>query len=131
MIIMICGSVGSTGASKILKMTKFLERNGYQIIKQFDNGDRNYYHIHDFRSRKELSKKIVRHDIALIKKSDVVIILPEPSFGASIEMFLAKIKKKKVILYSDRPMPSPWPIAFSDRIVKSRKALIELLQQIS
>ena len=127
---MVCGPIGDRGARRILKMIEFLERSGFQIIKQLSKGREDYSHIRDFRRRKQLAHKIIQHDFSCIKKADVFIILPEPSFGAAIEMFLAKKLKKKVILFSDKPMSSPWPIKFSDFVITNKNDLVTILNRM-
>lgn len=131
MQIMVCGPVGSIGTSRITEMMKFLEDNGFQPVRQFVKGKSDYSTIKDFRKRKNLANKIIMHDLQIIKKSDVLIVLPEPSFGASIEMYVAKSLKKKIILFSNKPIASPWPVRFSDIIVTNKKDLINHLQKIS
>jgi len=126
MKIMVCGPIGGVGIDKILEMREFLEREGFETIKQFSKGQ-DYSKIHDFRKKTTLVKKIIKHDLDCIKKADVLVVLPEPSFGASIEMFVAKNAKKKVILFSSKPVPSPWPVGFSDIVVTSKKELIRKL----
>ena len=131
MQIMVCGPVGGIGTSKINEIMKFLEDNGFQPVRQFVKRKSDYSKIKDFRKRKDLAHKIIMHDLQVIKKSDVLIVLPEPSFGASIEMYVAKSLKKKIILFSNKPIPSPWPVRFSDIIVTNKKDLINHLQKIS
>ncbi len=126
---MICGSMRGVGITKILKMREFLEKRGFETVKQFSRG-KDYSHIRDFRKKSVLVKNIIKHDLACIKKADVLIILPEPSFGTSIEMFVAKNAKKKVILFSNKPVPSPWPIGFSDMVITSKNELVEKLHEI-
>lgn len=77
-----------------------------------------------------LVKKIIKHDLDCVKKADVLVVLPDPSFGASIEMFVAKNAKKKVILFSSKPVPSPWPVGFSDVVATSKNELIRKLHRI-
>ena len=127
---MVCGPIGDRGIRRILKMIEFLEKNGFQTIKQFSKAKEDYSHIHDFRRKKELAQKIIRHDYSCVKKADVFVVLPEPSFGAAIEMFLAKKLKKKVILFSDKPMSSPWPIKFSDFVITNKNDLVTILNRI-
>ncbi len=69
------------------------------------------------------------HDLELIKKSDMLIVLPDPSFGASIEMHVAKSLKKKIILFANKPVPSPWPVGYSDTIITNKKDLVDYLQK--
>lgn len=126
MKIMVCGPIGGVGIDKIFEVREFLEKEGFETVKQFSKG-KDYSNIHDFRKKTTLVKNIIKHDMECIKKSDVIIVLPEPSFGASIEMFVGKNAKKKVILFSSKPVPSPWPIGFSDFIVTSKKELVRKL----
>lgn len=129
MRIMVCGSMRGVGISRILRMREFLEKKGFETVKQFSKG-KDYSHIRDFREKTMLVKNIIKHDLACIKKADVLIVLPEPSFGTSIEMFVAKNAKKKVILFSNKPVPSPWPIGFSDMVVTSKNELVSKLHEI-
>lgn len=126
---MVCGPIGGVGIGKILQMRDFLESKGFETVKQFSTG-KDYSHIRDFRKRTKLVKKIISHDFECIKKADVLVVLPEPSFGASIEMYVAKCWKKKIILFSDKPVSSPWPVGFSDFVVTSRIELVRRLKKI-
>jgi len=126
---MVCGPIGGIGIDKISEMREFLESEGFDIIKQFSKG-KDYSNIRDFREKTTLVKNIIKHDLDCVKKADVLIVLPEPSFGASIEMFIAKNAKKKVILFSSKSVPSPWPIRFSDFVVTSKKELIGKLHEM-
>ena len=49
---------------------------------------------------------------------------------AAIEMFVAKKSGKKVILFAKDPIPTPWPINYSDYRVKNEDELIELLNKL-
>ena len=126
---MVCGPIGGVGTNKILEMREFLENKGFETVKQFSKGN-DYSNIRDFRKKTMLVKKIIKHDLDCIKKADVLVVLPEPSFGASIEMFVAKNAKKKVILFSSKPVPSPWPVGFSDVVVTSKNELVRKLHKI-
>ena len=129
MKIMVCGPIGGVGLDKIMKMQEFLESKGFDTVKQFSKG-KDYSNIHDFRKKTTLVKKIIKHDLECIQKADVLVVLPEPSFGASIEMFIAKNEKKKVILFSSRPVSSPWPVGFSDAVATSRSELVRKLHKM-
>lgn len=130
MKIMVCGSMKGNGITKILKMRKFLEEKGFETIKQFSKG-KDYSNIHDFREKTILAKNIIKHDLACIKKADVLVVLPEPSFGTSIEMFVAKNAKKKIILFSSKPVSSPWPIGFSDIVITNKNDLVRKLHEMA
>lgn len=126
---MVCGPIGGVGIDKILQMREFLENKGFETVKQFAKG-KDYSSISDFRKKTTLVKNIIKHDLACIKKADILVVLPEPSFGASIEMYVAKSSKKKVILFSEKPVPSPWPVGFSDVIATSKNDLIRKLHRM-
>jgi hypothetical protein len=129
MKIMVCGPIGDTGITRILKMQKFLEDSGFEIVKQFSmNND--YSHIHDFRRKQEIVKRIIDQDLKCVKRSDILVVLSKPSFGSSIEMFTGKNSGKKIILFSRKSVPSPWPIGFSDIIVTNRKELVRKLHEM-
>jgi hypothetical protein len=90
-----------------------------------------YSDITDFRNKENLSRQIVNHDLRYIKKTDVIVVIGNgPSYGAAIEMFVAKKSGKKVILFAKDPIPTPWPINFSDYRVKNEDELIELLHKL-
>ncbi|MCV0401819.1 MAG: nucleoside 2-deoxyribosyltransferase [Nitrosopumilus sp.] len=72
----------------------------------------------------------MEHDLEFVKKADVLIILVDmPSFGTAIESFVAKNEGKKIILFSPNPLPTPWPLYFSDFHVKSKAELLETLKK--
>ena len=127
---MVCGSIGYGGLSKIKKIQSLLKENGFtvvdQIFKEVVCSD-----IKDFRNEKKLSEKVVKHDLDCVKKSEVIVVIADaPSYGTAVEIFVAKGLGKKVILFSEREIPTPWPIAFSDYIVNSYKELILCLEGI-
>ena len=47
-----------------------------------------------------------------------------------IEMAKAKEAGKTIILYSPEPIPTPWPIHFSDHVVSSHEEMIEILSNL-
>jgi hypothetical protein len=44
-------------------------------------------------------------------------------------MFVAKRSGKRVVLLAKDPVPTPWPVNFSDDIAKSEDELIRLLHK--
>ena len=87
--IMVCGPIGNGGNSKIRRVSEFLMKNGFEVADQFDSGGGDYSGIRDFAGRKALSNLIVRQDLRLVRSSDVLVVLPIPSFGAAMERFYA------------------------------------------
>ena len=130
---MVCGSIGYTGkAADIRNMYLFLKSKGFSITSHLTQDETmNYSDITDFRNKENLSRQIVNHDLRYIKKTDVIVVIGNgPSYGAAIEMFVAKKSGKKVILFAKDPIPTPWPINFSDYRVKNEDELIELLHKL-
>ena len=130
---MVCGSIGYSGkADDIRNMYLFLKSKGFSITSHLtQNETMNYSDITDFRNKENLSRQIVNHDLRYIKKTDVIVVIGNgPSYGAAIEMFVAKKSGKKVILFAKDPIPTPWPINYSDYRVKNEDELIELLHKL-
>lgn len=130
---MVCGSIGYSGkADDIRNMYLFLKSKGFSITSHLTQDETmNYSDITDFRNKENLSRQIVNHDIRYIKKTDVIVVIGNgPSYGAAIEMFVAKKSGKKVILFAKDPIPTPWPINYSDYRVKNEDELIELLNKL-
>lgn len=130
MKIMVCGSIGYGGLAKIRKIQSLLKKNGFTVVDQIFK-EVVCSGIKDFRNEQKLAEKVVRHDLNCVKKSDVIVVMADaPSYGTAIEMFVAKELGKKVILFSEKEIPTPWSIAFSDCIVKSTEKLILRLEGI-
>lgn len=131
MKIMVCGSIGFGGIEKIRKLYDLLQNQGFEIINHIEAKNMDYSDVQDFRDEPLLSKEIVEHDLSYIDKVDVLVVLVgTPSFGTAIEAFVAKDKGKKVILFAPDPLPTPWPLYFSDHHVKSEKELSIILQKM-
>ncbi|MEM2873711.1 MAG: nucleoside 2-deoxyribosyltransferase [Nitrososphaerales archaeon] len=129
MKIIVCGAIADKGISKIRKIQSLLKEKGFHVIDQISDGD--YSKIKDFRDKKNLANKIVKHDLDFIKESDIVVaLIDRPSFGVAMEIYFAKAISKKVIIMSKRRVPSPWPIAFSDKIIRDEEQLILALREL-
>jgi nucleoside 2-deoxyribosyltransferase len=131
MQIMVCGSIGYGGAIEIKRMYSLLKKEGFAVLNHIISKGMDYSHIKDFRYEKELSAKIVGHDLEYVSKADVVVVLVnKASYGSAIEMFVARQSKKRIILFAKNPIPTPWPIHFSDYVVTTEEALLRLLREI-
>jgi hypothetical protein len=105
-----------------------LDTEGFDIVDHIVGKGMDYSGIKDFRNKKELSREIVNYDLEYVKKADVLVVLASmPSYGAAIEMFVAKNSGKKIVLLAKDPVPTPWSINFSDYIVATVEELIKLL----
>ncbi|MGB9659938.1 MAG: nucleoside 2-deoxyribosyltransferase [Nitrososphaerales archaeon] len=110
-------------------MQSLLKEKGFHVIDQIS--DKDYSKIKDFRDKKNLAEEIVKHDLDFIKESDIVVaLIDRPSFGVAMEIYFAKNIGKKVIIMSERRVPSPWPIAFSDRITRDEEQLMLVLREL-
>ena len=128
---MVCGSIGYGGINEIKNTYAFLLKHGFSIVDHIVHKGMDYSHITDFRDKQALSSKIVQHDLKYIESSDIVIVIANgPSYGTAIEMFVAKSLGKKIILFAKDPVPTPWPIHFSDHIVTSEDQLVLTLRNL-
>jgi nucleoside 2-deoxyribosyltransferase len=68
----------------------------------------------------KLGKKIMKSDLSLLEKADVIVALPDDSnFGTGAEVFYAKqILKKKIVAIVTKPAKSPWIVSHADVILK-------------
>ena len=128
---MVCGSIGYGGINEIRRLYALLREKGYDIVDHLIEKGMDYSDINDFRDKKELSHEIIKHDLEYVNKSDIIIVVANsPSYGTAMEMLIAKEKGKKVIVLAKDPIPTPWPINFSDFIVKDESELIKLLDKL-
>ena len=131
MQIMVCGSIGYGGIDEIRGLYSFLHTRGFKTVDHLVEKGMDYSDISDFRDKKELSRQIVNHDLEYVKKADVLVVLANrPSMGTAIEMFVAKSSGKIIILFAKDPVPTPWPVNFSDEIVTSQEELLKLLHKL-
>jgi nucleoside 2-deoxyribosyltransferase len=127
--VIVCGAIADKGISKIRKIQSLLKEKGFHVIDQISDED--YSKVKDFRDKKNLAEEIVKHDLDFIKESDIVVaLIDKPSFGVAMEIYFAKNLGKKVIIMSKRRVPSPWPIAFSDRITRDEEQLMLVLREL-
>ena len=104
---------------------------GFSIVDHMVHTEMDYSHISDFRDKPDLSRKIVNHDLKYIESSDAVVVIANgPSYDTAIEMFVAKSLGKKIILFAKDPVPTPWPVCFSDHIGTSEDQLIKILHNL-
>jgi len=126
---MVCGAIANKGISKIRKIQSLLKEKGFHVIDQISDED--YSKIKDFRGKKDIAEEITKHDLDFIKESDVLVaLIDRPSYGVAVEIYFAKIIGKKIITMSKRKVPSPWPIAFSDRIINDEEQLVSALREL-
>jgi nucleoside 2-deoxyribosyltransferase len=130
LIVVVCGSIGYGGILKIRSIQSFLREKGFLILDHISEEHMDYSDIKDFRDKRELAEKIVKHDLEFIKKGDVIVAVSNgPSYGTAIEMYVAKQLGKHVILYSEEEVPTPWPIAFSDTTARDLDSLVSNLKE--
>ncbi|MGH9913102.1 MAG: hypothetical protein ACRD4W_11715 [Nitrososphaeraceae archaeon] len=131
MRVMVCGSIGYGGVDEMRRMYSFLLEEGFDIVDHLVHKGMDYSDIRDFRDKKELSQQIVIHDLQFVEKADVIVVIANrPSYGTAIEMYIAKNSDKKVILLAGDPVPTPWPVIFSDYVVRNEGDLITLLEEL-
>jgi nucleoside 2-deoxyribosyltransferase len=125
---MVCGSIGYGGINDIKNMYTLLVNHGFSVEDHIVHKVMDYSPITDFRDKQNLSSEIVKHDLKYVKNSDVVVVVANgPSYGTAIEMSVAKSLGKKIILFAKEPVPTPWPVHFSDYIATSEDQLVIIL----
>ena len=131
MRIMVCGSIGYGGINEIKNLYAFLENKGFSVVDHILHKEMNYSQIKDFRDKQDLSFRIINNDLKYIESSDAIVaIVNGPSYGTAIEIFVAKNLGKKIILFAKDPVPTPWPVYFSDHIATSEEQLYRILHNL-
>jgi nucleoside 2-deoxyribosyltransferase len=73
-------------------------------------------------------KGFIKRDLKDIEECDVLVAyLPRLSAGTCMELFYAKLMKKRTITICEIENPSPWILAYSDVILNRIKDLEDLL----
>jgi len=130
MRIYVAGSFATPkGVKKVVKLQKALRKAGFEVLNQLEAF--NYTKIEDFRTKVELGKKILKNDLTLLEKADVIVAFAdEPSFGIGAEVFYAKhILKKKVVAIATKPARSPWIVSQAD-IILEKHSIKELTKTL-
>jgi hypothetical protein len=129
---MVCGSIGYGGIENILELYSLLKERGFDTLDHVAENYMDYSSVMDFRDKPELCRKIVDHDLNYVSMADVLVVVGgSPSYGTAIEMLMAKDNGKKIILLAKQPIPTPWPIHFSDYVVRDNQRLYQTLDKIS
>ncbi|WP_457549898.1 preQ(1) synthase [Archaeoglobus sp.] len=128
MKVMVCGSIGYGHKDEIRKIQEILRREGLDILDQLEW---DYSHIDDFRDNEEICAEIVRRDLELCEKADVIVLIAKhPSFGAMAEVVVSAMKGKPIVVFCPEKLKSPWPIYFASRVVRSVDELVRALKEI-
>ena len=128
MRVMVCGSLGYGHKDEIKRIQEILKREGFEVLDQFEH---DYSHVNDFRDKVELCGEIVKKDLELCEKSDVIVLIAKhPSFGAMAEVVISAMKGKPVVAFCPEKVRSPWPIYFASKVVKSEEELVRALKEI-
>lgn len=126
MKVLVCGSIGYGGLEYLNEIKDMLRKEGIEVLDP--PVERDYSGIKDFRDKPEVAEQIVKRHLELVRECDViVVVLNGPSYGAAMEMCVGKQLGKRIILFCEHEVPTPWPIYFSNRIIRTRKGLIKLL----
>ncbi|MDQ4073618.1 MAG: hypothetical protein M3162_04855 [Thermoproteota archaeon] len=116
---------------KILKLYSLLKEKGFDTLDHVTENNMNYSSVADFRDKPGLCQTIVDHDLGYVSMADVLVVVADsPSYGTAMEMCMAKRFGKKIILLASNPIPTPWPIHFSDYLVSNIQELYKTLDEI-
>ena len=67
-----------------------------------------------------------------MERADIIVVLAnKPSYGTALEMYIATNSNKKVVLLANDPVPTPWPVNFSDYVIRKEDDLIILLEELT
>ena len=128
MKVFVCGSIGYGYKEEIKKLQDLLRKEGFEVLDQFEF---DYSDIEDFRDKRELSSEIVKRDLELCDRADVLILIAKhPSFGAMAEAVIASMKGKPVVVFCPEKLRSPWPLYFATAIAEDERELISLLREL-
>jgi nucleoside 2-deoxyribosyltransferase len=73
-------------------------------------------------------KGFIKRDLKDIEECDVLVAyMPRLSAGTCMELFYAKLRKKRTITICEIENPSPWILAYSDVMLNTLKDLEDLL----
>ena len=130
MKVLVCGSIGYGGLEYLTEIKNMLRDRGIEVLDRLVDKDMGYSDIKDFRDKPEIADRIVKRHLELVRESDViVVVLNGPSYGAAMEMCVGKQLGKRIILFCEHEVPTPWPIYFSNRIIWTRKGLVKILTE--
>jgi len=128
---MVCGSIGYGGIEEIRDLYAALREEGFDTLDHLLQKDMDYSRVKDFRGKRGLARSIVKKDMEYVAKADVVVVISNgPSYGTAIELYAAKKEGKRTVLLAQRPVPTPWPVNFSDFVVTSKRDLVRLLRKM-
>jgi hypothetical protein len=131
MRIMVCGSIGFGGIDEIKRYYSLLRDKGFDTVDHISDRRMDYSNVQDFRGKRSLSRRIVEHDLQYVSKADLLLVLSNgPSYGTGIEIHEAKRIGKTVVFLAREPVPTPWPVNFSDFVVHSDEELFSLLGKL-
>jgi len=106
-------------------------RRGYEVVDPWAREKVIYKATQDNWWNMVPAADFIRRDLEDIEKCDILIAyLPILSAGTCMELFYAKLKKKKTICICQFENPSPWIIVHSDMILTGIEELEKALNEI-
>lgn len=104
---------------RVVDLQNALRKEGLNVLNQLEPFK--WDKLYDFRNELDLARRIIKYDLSLLKKADVIVALAnKPSFGTGAEVIYAKrVLRKKVVAIVTKPMRSPWILIHADVVVDS------------
>ena len=125
----ILGMENEQGYREII--TKVCEKLGFDVIDPWRREKILYKGDEHCWWTKVPAPGFIQRDLDDAEGCDIMIVyLPKLSAGASMELFYAKRKGKRVIVVSEMEYLSPWIVMHSDAIVKSFNELKDTLKKM-
>jgi len=116
------------------KLRRILLRYGYEPIDPWQREKviyiETYSMAHQGWWNKVPSTGFIKRDLEDIDRCDILVAyMPKLSAGTCMELFYAKMKRKKTVVISSIENPSPWIVAHADVILKDIKELEDFLKR--
>lgn len=111
------------------RIGSLLAKYGYETVDPWER-EKIHYELSQDDRLQSFPKDFIRRDLEDIDKCDIfVVYLPRLSAGACMELFYAKLRKRKTITICRLKNPSPWIVAHSDIIVKNLEEFERILKK--
>ena len=114
-----------------ITITEICEKVGFTVINPWLREKRLYKGNKECWWKETSSSEFVKRDLNDAKSCDIMVVfMPILSAGACMELFYAKSKGKKIIVFSNIERLSPWIIYHSDAIVRNKEELENKLREL-
>ena len=112
-------------------ITEICEKVGFNVINPWLREKRLYKREKKCWWKETSASEFVKRDLDDAKRCNIMVVfMPILSAGTCMELFYAKSKGKKIIVFSNIEHLSPWIIYHSDAIVRNNEELEDKLREL-